>query len=248
MPTSLARRAATEEKDPRSVQSVLSGAEEAKVRMKFRSFAGRRWDVVLVVALLVSCGHWPEVLKSSPYEYFAKPDSSDPWSYKITEWQQRAQRVDTPDVAASGSASDLRKRFHRFQNEQRRALAGQLMQWVQEESLHSYRPDGWEDRWATLKETLDHSGDDCDGLELLSFHLLREFGFDETEVFRGVVYRKTDNQHHMVTLWFEDRNDPWVLDPTGIMTTKLVRMSQLEQWVPLKVFSGEEEYSVERTR
>jgi hypothetical protein len=50
----------------------------------------------------------------------------------------------------------------------------------------------------------------------------------------------------MVTLWFEDRDDPWVLDPTGAMARGMPRMSELPEWVPLKVFSDTAEYSVRR--
>jgi hypothetical protein len=63
-------------------------------------------------------------------------------------------------------------------------------------------------------------------------------------VFRAIVYRPADGQHHMVTLWFEDPADPWVIDPTGAMTTGMPRMSELRDWVPLKVFSETREFTV----
>jgi hypothetical protein len=50
----------------------------------------------------------------------------------------------------------------------------------------------------------------------------------------------------MVTLWFEDRDDPWVIDPTGAMTTGMPRMSEVPGWEPLKVFSEDERFTVER--
>jgi hypothetical protein len=50
----------------------------------------------------------------------------------------------------------------------------------------------------------------------------------------------------MVTLWFENPEDPWVIDPTGAMTTGMPRMSEVPGWVPLKVFSEDEDFSVER--
>ena len=52
----------------------------------------------------------------------------------------------------------------------------------------------------------------------------------------------------MVTLWFEDANDPWVIDPTGAMTLGMPRMSDLGGWVPIKVFSEDIEYSVQERR
>jgi hypothetical protein len=51
----------------------------------------------------------------------------------------------------------------------------------------------------------------------------------------------------MVTLWFEDADDPWVIDPTGAMTLGMPRMSELGDWVPIKVFSESLEYTVRTT-
>jgi hypothetical protein len=50
----------------------------------------------------------------------------------------------------------------------------------------------------------------------------------------------------MVTLWFENPSDPWVIDPTGAMTSGMPRMSEVPCWVPLKVFSIDHDYTVER--
>ena len=107
-----------------------------------------------------------------------------------------------------------------------------------------YREDGAVDHWATFEETLARGGDDCDGLELLVFHALRDLGFAETEVYRAIVVRPSDGQHHMVTLWFEDPEDPWVIDPTGAMTLGMPRMSELPEWAPIKVFTDRLEYTV----
>ena len=52
----------------------------------------------------------------------------------------------------------------------------------------------------------------------------------------------------MVTLWFEQANDPWVIDPTGAMTSGMPRMSEVPEWAPLKVFSETEEFTVEQVR
>jgi len=48
----------------------------------------------------------------------------------------------------------------------------------------------------------------------------------------------------MVTLWFESPDDPWVIDPTGAMVLGLRRMSEVPGWVPLKLFSSTEEFTV----
>src|SRR5690606_29851267 len=144
-----------------------------------------------------------------------------------------------PTVAAGPGAQDdagaerLRAKYLRFRAEQRRALARALAAWLQEQSRIHYVPDGAIDRWATLEETLARDGDDCDGLELLAYHLLLDMGFGDDRVYRAIVLRPADGQHHMVTLWFEDPHDPWVLDPTGAMTSGMPRMSQVPGWVPL---------------
>ena len=79
---------------------------------------------------------------------------------------------------------------------------------------------------------------------MLAFHALRDLGFAESEVYRAIVVRPSDGQHHMVTLWFEDAGDPWVIDPTGAMTLGMPRMSEMGDWVPIKVFSEDLEFTV----
>ncbi len=198
-------------------------------------------------------------------EYFEAPRSDDVWSAKIKGWQRR-ERFDAALVQPlqSGSAVEsagysaaneklpsdqaaaggLRAKYFEFRAERRRALAREVAAWVQSEASLHYREDGAVDHWATLEETLARGGDDCDGLELLAFHALRDLGFASNAVYRAIVVRPADGQHHMVTLWFEDSEDPWVIDPTGAMTLGMPRMSELEAWVPIKVFSEDLEYTV----
>jgi len=188
------------------------------------------------------------------WDYFAVPHSDDPWMRKIGQWQER-ERSERDDGAAlapaavagasDGSADparpvgDLRGEYDAFRAAQRRTFARDLANWIQWKAQAHYVPDGPIDRWATLTETLEGNGDDCDGLE-------REFGFAEYEVYRAIVVRPSDGQHHMVTLWFEDRSDPWVIDPTGAMTTGMPRMSEVPGWQPLKVFNADARFTVER--
>ena len=155
-----------------------------------------------------------------------------------------APGTEAPEVAEPTS---LRAAYAAFLGEHKRALARDFAVWVQAEARHHYVPDGPVDHWATLEETLRTDGDDCDGLELLAFHGLQQLGFRDDEVFRAIVYRPSDGQHHMVTFWFEKPDDPWVIDPTGAMTTGMPHMSDLPDWVPLKVFGQHVEYSVGRT-
>jgi hypothetical protein len=197
--------------------------------------------------------------RTAAYDYFAAPADGDAWSPKIAGWQERERSAEATEPAASpasvsgsgrgdgpgaqGSA-DLGDQFDSFRAEQRRALARQVAGWIQAQARSHYVPDGSIDHWATLTETLQRGGEDCDGLELLVNRFLRDSGFGADEVYRAIVYRPADGQHHMVTLWFEDRSDPWVIDPTGAMTTGMPHMSELRDWVPLKVFSETREFTV----
>jgi len=204
-------------------------------------------------------------LISDELDYFQNPQPDDVWSPKIEGWQRR-ERFDAallaplesgPAVQSAGfsaaneqlptdqrDVSGLRAKYFDFRAERRRGLAADVASWIQSEAKEHYREDGAVDHWATLEETLARGGDDCDGLELLAFHALRDLGFSASEVYRAIVVRPSDGQHHMVTLWFEDPTDPWVIDPTGAMTLGMPRMSELPEWTPLKVFSERIEYTV----
>ena len=219
----------------------------------------------VLVCLLVGalgCAHGPFVERPlGPFVYFDAPAWDDPWTPKIAGWQSREQEtvelasLEAPaSVSGSGSAAarpepdaapapELRDKYFAFRREQKRAMARDVADWIQREARQHYRPDGAVDHWATLEETLANGGDDCDGLELLVYHFLRDLGFTEDEVYRAIVVRPSDGQHHMVTLWFEDAGDPWVIDPTGAMTAGMPRMSEVPGWVPLKVFSEDREFS-----
>jgi len=199
-------------------------------------------------------------------DYFSTPAEDDVWSAKIQGWQRR-EKFDAalleplesaPAVESAGfSAADadlpsdqaaeqgLRVKYFKFRAERKRQTAREVASWVQSEAKRHFREDGPIDHWATLEETLARGGDDCDGLELLAFHALRDLGFSANEVYRAVVVRPSDGQHHMVTLWFEDAHDPWVIDPTGAMTLGMPRMSEMSAWRPIKLFSDQTEFTVE---
>jgi len=225
---------------------------------------GRRRNAVLATAAALTLslgGGCRTVLPPlGPYEYFAPASSDDAWSQKIRGWQHRERsgvsepsaHTAVPETAAGvehpglerSRVGDLRSKYDSFRAERRRSLARDVANWIQTEARAHYVADGPVDHWATLRETFETNGDDCDGLELLTFNFLRELGFPEDQVFRAIVVRRTDGQHHMVTLWFENPEDPWVIDPTGAMTTGMPRMSEVPEWVPLKVFSDERDFTV----
>ena len=205
----------------------------------------------------------PAASRSVAYDYFAAPAAGDAWTPKINGWQERERNARPESFAfapasVSGSgrsnapgappSDELRNKFSAFRAEQRRAVAKEMARWIQTQARQFYIPGGAIDHWATYSETLARGGEDCDGLELLVNHFLRDLGFGEDEVYRAIVYRPADGQHHMVTLWFEDRGDPWVIDPTGAMTTGMPHMSELPDWVPLKVFTDVADWSVQDGR
>lgn len=211
---------------------------------------------VQALCLLLGCGTLPS-LQTGNYEYFEDPAPRDPWSSKIRGWQSREREQHMPPVAEatapgavqSGEESDeadvdLQAKYNQFRAEHRRSVAKAMAEWIQEQAQQHYVPDGGFDHWATLRETLAGNGDDCDGLELLVFNFLREMGLGEDAVYRAIVHRPSDGQHHMVTLWFEDPSDPWVIDPTGAMVSGMPRMSEVPGWVPIKLFSESREFTV----
>ncbi len=182
------------------------------------------------------------------YRYFERPDAYDPWSLKIAQWQasQRAEReADLPPVGTDPNA--LQSKYSRFRSELRVDQARQVAAWIQKQARSAYNQDPAGDPWPTVQEVLASRSDDCDGLELIVHHLLLELGFPTSQVYRAVVHRPSDGQHHMVTLWFQDSDDPWVIDPTGAMTHGMPRMSQVPDWVPLKLFSASQEFTVHPT-
>lgn len=202
-------------------------------------------------------GSGPSAAAATTYHYFAKPGADDPWSPVIRGWQSRelaqpsVQQLRSPASVsdagglkpAKGTSGNLRAEYFAFRQRSRRELARQIALWVQREARTHYVPDGPIDHWATLQETLARNGDDCDGLELLAYHFLLDLGYGKNHVFRAVVTQPSTGQYHMVTLWFENPHDPWVIDPTGAMTTGMPRMSQVKGWVPVRVFSETAEYA-----
>lgn len=224
--------------------------------MSKRVRATRRALFVGIAALGLGCV--TGAASHSGFHFFETPDADDPWSRKIARWQIRERAQDVaepiasetstvasgPDQSAPAPAQDLRKEYFAFRAEQKRETAKAIARWVQGQAKLHYVPDGAYDHWATLEETLAHNGDDCDGLELLTFHFLRDAGFRPDEVFRAIVLRPSDGQHHMVTLWFEDPTNPWVIDPTGAMIAGMPRLADVPDWVPIKLFSDDAEYTV----
>ena len=249
--------------------NVCPKAADAKSIMLTPAFSRVLTAIAALVLLAGDLGCAALRVPVPGYGYFSSPQYDDAWSAKIGAWQRR-ERAEYEAVGSSPPSSvplapssafepeekpestadrldpsgSLRSKYFFYRAERKRDMARSLAAWVQDQAQAHYFPDGPIDHWATLEETLARGGDDCDGLELLTFHALRDLGFSSNEVYRAIVFRPSDGQHHMVTLWFEEEGDPWVLDPTGAMTLGMPRMSSLPEWVPLKVFSDTTEYTV----
>jgi hypothetical protein len=191
------------------------------------------------------------------FDFFAAAipddDKADPWYPKVVEWQGRMQsegkRLPASDRSMRGSeqSGKLLTAMSAFRDEERRDVAKRVTDWSQHLARRYYKWDPASDdprfdHWPTVGELIASNGDDCDGLDLIAYQLLREFGFPKDKLFRAIVERDRDKANHMVTLWFEDPTDPWVLDATGAVTFEMRRFSQLEGWTPTKIFNENVQY------
>ena len=235
-----------------------------------RSLASRSLVLVRAFAMtsvLLGCGcagTGPSVGAPVHYRFFDSPEANDIWTPTIRGWQARERALPDTEmlrpverslgarvsegvgttVGPGGTRGDLRAEYFAFRAERKRELAREMAAWIQSEARRHYIPNGPVARWATLEETLANNGASCNGLELLPYRFLLDAGFRPDEVYRAIVMRPSDGQHHMVTLWFENPDDPWVIDPTGAMTMGMPHLSEVEAWVPVKVFSETVEYTV----
>jgi hypothetical protein len=213
-----------------------------------------------LVALALGCASGgaraPQSARHFDFFGAATPDDdvADPWYPKVVEWQGRMQsegkRLPPTDRSLRGSeqSGKLLVAMSAFREEERRDVAKRVTDWSQHLARRYYKwdPNSQDpnfDHWPTVGELLANNGDDCDGLDLIAYQLLREFGFPQNSLFRAVLRRDRDKANHMVTLWFEDPKDPWVLDATGAVTFEMRRFSQLEGWTPTKVFNERTQFA-----
>jgi hypothetical protein len=216
------------------------------------------------IVALAACLGWGCATAAPPaerYRFFGPPEpEADPWYEKIEGWQER-ERLDLPETTLAGSEAVreagpysglLSVKMGRWQTAERIEMARRIAEWAQAESRRHYRFDPptsqADDPWPTTKDLLETNGDDCDGLDLIAYNLMRDFGFPPEELFRAIVRRERDRANHMVTLWFEDPDDPWVVDSIGAVTTRVRRFSDLEGWTPTKVFNEHEQFTPRRLR
>jgi hypothetical protein len=205
----------------------------------------RTLGLAWVAASFLSCATSVPLTPVS-LDFFAAAPDDNPWNRKIENWQLRHQTDPTPKDPQLIGPSELGQAYAEFVQRMRHEVVAEAVSWVQEMSREHYRPDGEQDHWATLGEVIDTGGDDCDGLDLLTFVLLRRLGFAPEEIFRAIVVERGTGQHHMVTLWFDraDRHDPLVLDPTGVVTATPTRLSAVSTWTPIELFDEREHFAV----
>jgi hypothetical protein len=203
--------------------------------------------IAIMSGVALSCAHVPEMLPPVSLNFFVPAPPDNPWQQKIQNWQARHHLDPIRRGEEPRSASELADEYLRFESGMRRRIAADTVAWVQEHSRRFYRPDGERDHWATLGEVIESGGDDCDGMDLLTFQTLRRLGFGPSEIYRAIVVDQESGQHHMVTLWFEngDRSDPFLLDPTGVVTPGMVRLSAVPNWEPIELFDETAHYRVE---
>jgi hypothetical protein len=194
---------------------------------------------------------------TAQFDFFATAipdnDAVDPWYPKVVEWQGRMERegkrlpASDRSVRAAAQSGKLVTSMSAFRDEERRDFARRVTDWAQRLARRYYKWDPESndpnfDHWPTVGELLANNGDDCDGLDLIAYQLLREFGFPQDKIYRAIIERNRDKANHMVTLWFENPTDPWVIDPTGAVTFEMRPFSQLEGWTPTKVFNERIQY------
>ena len=209
----------------------------------------RSLGISLAALLLLSCAV-ERPLPPVSRDLFVPAQADDPWRNKIRDWQLRHEQDPAQRGAAPAESSELAREYSRFSLGLRRRLVADTVAWMQGRSSSYYRADVDRDHWATLGEVIESGGDDCDGLDLLTFVLLRRLGFRDQEIYRSIVVERESGQHHMVTLWFEDGRDgdPFVLDPTGVVSRGMSRLSAIEGWAPIQIFDERAHYRVEPAR
>ena len=214
---------------------------------------------VLAILWLVACATPPEPVG---YELFVPLSGDDAFAPAIEHWQAetrleglaaevadlRAQlRGEIPaPLALPVGESALGRAYLEFRSELRHRVVVDTVRWVQQQSGLYYRRDRDLDDWPVLGELLAAGADDCDGMDLLTFSLLRRLGFEQGEIYRTIVRNVDTGLHHIVTLWFAPglRDDPWLLDSTGQVSRAVIPLSAQTDWEPLRLFDETTAYAV----
>jgi hypothetical protein len=207
------------------------------------------------LALALSCASTPPPGDAGPSWTYFEAAPADLWTEKIADWQRRQSADPLDHVTVPGGTrwspphfASLREKAVAFRQRERRALARRVVVFSQAQARRHYKwdpeTDLRDDPWPTSRELYAQDGDDCDGVDLIAYDLLRAFGFPESQLYRVVMTRRLDGAHHMATLWFETPDDPWVIDATAAITRRMRRLSELRGWTPIRVFDEDEIFGV----
>ena len=125
-----------------------------------------------------------------------------------------------PAEAGAGNGASLSAKYSSFQSAQRRETAREIVAWSQQRG--------------------GQAGSLAQGL--------REMGFKGREIVETFVKNTQDGRRHLVTLWFDQKNDPWVLDATGTASRPMQRLSQLSNWTAVELASNTAHYRIQNGR
>ena len=222
--------------------------------MPIRAVTSPRLRIATAVFLVLAAGCVSAPAPEISYRFFVGAQPGDVWYDKIRDWQQREVAGDATELLdraqPDASSGLLREKFRAFANEEKRRLAQRFIEWAQDQAMQHYRFDDRQDldgdEWPTTRDFFDRNGDDCDGIDLISYNLMLDLGFAEREIYRSVIRRDSDGEFHMVTFWFETPDDPWVIDTTGAMTLKMRKLSALPGWTPAVLFNANGHYTVRK--
>ncbi len=212
-----------------------------------RSFRGVGRLSLLAAVLGLACAHAGPAPR---FAFFEATSAEDPWAVKVRAWQAAQRSAGLSPAPEGPAASALGNEYGRFSRKLRHDLVERVVRFVQLHGALYFRSDQGLDDWPTLREVIATGGDDCDGLDLLTFELLRDLGFRDGELYRAVLVHAKTRAHHMVTLWFdrEAADDPYVLDPLGEVSRRVVRLSQVRGWRPLVLFDERSQFAVRPLR
>ena len=132
--------------------------------------------------VLAGCASRPKTWTT--YKFFVDAEPGDVWFDKVRDWQVREVEGRATDAERRAHGADatgsLRTSFLKFAGEERRKLAQRFVAWAQEQAMIYYRFDAQQnlagDEWPTSHDLFEQNGDDCDGLDLISYNLLLELG------------------------------------------------------------------------
>lgn len=215
----------------------------------------------LVLVCLAACAA-PAPAPPVRYALFEPLPADDVFAPAIEHWQAESRLEDLtaelaelrasmrgeapPPVVEPEGTSALGLAYGEFRRELRRRIVHDTVHWVQQQSGLYYTRDRGADDWPALGELLAAGADDCDGMDLLTFSLLRRLGFEQGEIYRAIVRNVETDMHHIVTLWFEPgrRDEPWLLDSTGEISRQVIPFSAQRAWQPLRLFDETSAYNV----